>query len=78
MEEKKGNSRFGDIAGFEEVVESAALVKKEKPESEDKKKILLYGIPVKLAKAVDDSGESFSSFARRACIKLAKQEGLIY
>ena len=73
----KNKSRFQDIAGFEEVVESAALVKKEKPKSEDKKKILLYGIPVKLTEVVEESGESFSSFARRACIQLAKKEGLI-
>lgn len=73
----KNQSRFGDIARFEEVVENAALGKKEKPKSEDKKKILLYGIPVKLAEVVEESGESFSSFARRACIQLAKKEGLI-
>jgi hypothetical protein len=73
----KSQSRFGDIAGFDEVVENAALGKKEKPKSEDKKKILLYGIPVKLAEVVEESGESFSSFARRACIQLAKKEGLI-
>lgn len=73
----KNQSRFGDIAGFEEVVESAALGKKEKPKSKEKKKILLYGIPLELTEVVEESGESFSSFARRACIQLAKKEGLI-
>ena len=73
----KNQSRFGDIAGFEEVVESAALGKKEKPKAKEKKKILLYGIPLELTEAIEASGESFSAFARRACIKVARQEGLM-
>ncbi len=71
------NSRFGEIENFEEVVEGAALGKKEKAKSKEKKKILLYGIPLELTEAIEASGESFSAFARRACIKVARQEGLI-
>ena len=70
-------SRFGEIEDFEKVVEGAALGKKEKAKTKEKKKILLYGIPLELTEAIEASGESFSSFTRRACIQLAKKEGLI-
>lgn len=76
MSESK--SRFAEINGFDEVVKGAALNSKStKSEPKEKKKILLYGIPKELFEAVESTGESFSAFARRACIKLAKQEGLM-
>lgn len=76
MSESK--SRFAEIDSFEDIVKGAAFnAKSIKYESKEKKKILLYGIPLELAEVIEASGESFSAFARRACIKLAKQEGLM-
>lgn len=71
------NSRFSEIQDLNKVISSAALSKKEEVSKPAKKKILLYGIPTELYDAIEGTHESFSSFARRAIIKLAKEEGII-
>ena len=42
-----------------------------------KKNQMVYGISVELAKAIEDAGESFSGFAKRAMVKVAREEGII-
>jgi hypothetical protein len=71
------NSRFSEIQNLNKVISGAALSKKEELPKPTKKKILLYGIPTELYDAIEGTHESFSSFARRAIIKLAKEEGVI-
>ncbi len=71
------NSRFSEIQNLNKVISGAALSKKEDISKPTKKKILLYGIPTELYDAIECTHESFSSFARRSIIKLAKEEGVI-
>jgi hypothetical protein len=42
-----------------------------------KKDQMVYGISLELAEAVEAAGESLSGFAKRAMMKVAREEGII-
>jgi len=72
----------GAASAFKEVVvqEEISTIKKS-PSIQTKKteKIgrMVYGIPTSLYEAIDETGEAFSSFAKRAMQRLAKEEGIL-
>jgi hypothetical protein len=68
-------SRFKDMQAIENITNSAPMVTKQK--EKNTKNIMLYKIDVELYEKVEKTGESFSSFARRAILKLAKDDGLL-
>lgn len=68
-------SRFKDMQAIENITNSAPMTTKQK--EKNTKNIMLYKIDVALYEKVEKTGESFSSFARRAILKLAKDDGLI-
>ena len=72
-------SRFSDMKALDTVVTDAALTTKKtiaKKESKAKKNIIIYNLEQDLYDAIDATGESFSSFAKRAILKMAKQDGI--
>lgn len=72
-------SRFGDMEKLNAAVDGAALTAKKEPKKKEptaKKSNMVYNIPVDLYEAINDTGESFSNFAKRAITRLAKEEGL--
>ena len=50
---------------------------KENVAAKKKKDQMVYGIPLALTKAVEEAGESLSGFAKRAMLKVAREEGII-
>ncbi len=64
-----------DDFNIEEIQKDAPL--KENTPAKKKKNQMVYGIPVTLAGAIEESGESLSSFAKRSMNKMAKEEGII-
>lgn len=74
-------SRFSDMKALETVVTDAALTSnKTVPSSKEKakkKNIVIYNLDEKLYSVIDETGESFSSYAKRAIMKMAKEDGLL-
>jgi len=82
MEEAKKTatgSRFSDMKAVEAVVSNAPLTASAPPVKKPKKKIdrMVYNIDPDLFEAIEDSSEAFSSFAKRAMTRVAREEGMI-
>jgi hypothetical protein len=78
-------SRFSDMQALDTVTSNAALTSN-KPttpssvankEKAKKKNIIIYNLDEKLYDVIDVTGESFSSYAKRAILKMAKEDGLL-
>ena len=61
-------------AKAQEVKEESHL--KETKAKAQKKNQMIYGIPVDLSEAIEASGQTLSGFAKRAMIKVAREEGI--
>jgi len=70
--EALNSDRAKEVMADSHLKESKPTTTKEKT----KKNQMVYGIPVDLAAAVDATGESLSSFAKRAMLRLAKEEDI--
>ena len=69
--------RFSDMKALDSVVSDAALTTKAVIKNKPLKKIdrLVYNVNPELFEAIENSSESFSSFAKRAMEKVAREEG---
>lgn len=69
--------RFSDMKALDNVVSDAALTTKPVVKEKPLKKIdrMVYNINHELFEAIENSSESFSSFAKRAMEKVAREEG---
>ena len=71
--------RFSNMKALNEVVSDAALATKqvvmEKKAPQKKIDRMVYNINPDLFEAIENSSESFSSFAKRAMEKVAREEG---
>lgn len=73
-----GKGRFSDMQALNSVVSDAALtVKAPIKEKAEKLNRMVYNISGELYTAIDESGESFSNFAKRAMMRLAREEGIL-
>lgn len=77
-------SRFSDMKALDTVVTDAALTSNKVPSSTatkekqpKKKNIVIYNLDDTLYNVIDETGESFSSYAKRAILKMAKEDGLL-
>jgi hypothetical protein len=79
MEEQKHTSRFSNMKKVEEAVSGAPLTASASVAKTPKKKIdrLVYNIDPDLFEAIENSSEAFSSFAKRAMMRIAREEGMI-
>jgi hypothetical protein len=76
-------SRFKDMKALDSVVSEAALTANNKQALEPVKEVepvkainrMIYNVNPMLFKAIENSSESFSSFAKRAMEKVAREEG---
>jgi hypothetical protein len=75
-------SRFSDMKALDTVVTDAALTSNKTPSSTTKEKakkknIVIYNVDGTLYDVIDQTGESFSSYAKRAILKMAKEDELL-
>jgi len=72
-----GGGRFSDMKALDTIVSDAALVTKQPIKEKSTRKIdrMVYNINPELFEAIEHSSESFSSFAKRAMEKVARDEG---
>lgn len=75
----QNRSRFSDMKAVEAAVSNAPLTASAPVVEKPKKKIdrLVYNIDPDLFEAIENSSEAFSSFAKRAMTRIAREEGMI-
>jgi hypothetical protein len=70
--------RFSDMKALDTAIaDSAMTMKSQQKEKAEKINRMVYGIPGDLYAGIDNAGESFSNFAKRAMQRLAKEEGIL-
>lgn len=69
--------RFEDMQKLNSITADAALTSNKKEDQKKRKNIVIYNVREDIYNLVEATGESFSSFAKRGIVQLAKKEGLI-
>ena len=71
------SGRFSNMQAVNEAVSGAALTTKPVPTKKPDRKIdrMVYNINPDLFEAIENSSESFSSFAKRTMERVAREEG---